>query len=361
MNSHRFLATLIFALIFPNLSANHDSSNPAIFIVHGTIASNRPWYQPGGDFFEAIVKGSAHFNAKVIPFKWEGAADSKSRLRGATELAKLLLKQTGTVYTIGHSHGGNVVNLASTLIKFAQSRPSEKEITTVAQEMLRLSRKENKLAEWLHFVKRSFLKTATWCDSATSNHASVAKLHAFLNTQLKKFKELTNGAVEIYSKEDTLLSYVQAINNAIAEIEPLAINQKTFAIEQNFSLATPINEICYAPNPAIIKHTYHLYSIGDCIQRVRVWPFAPLYKERAYHAAAHITNICTTIKSSRNAKTENANPGHDKLHASCIGNVLFKLQSMVPTASHYLMMEFFSNNEAPVVIVPSQKLQTVTA
>ena len=90
-------------------------------IVHGTFAKDFPWYQPGGDFHEYI-------RTQVYPdvysgqdfFFWSGRyALTENQLRRIwRQAAKKLVSwedahPATTLRLIAHSHGINVVNLAT--------------------------------------------------------------------------------------------------------------------------------------------------------------------------------------------------------------------------------------------------------
>jgi hypothetical protein len=90
-------------------------------IIHGTFASNSDWYRPGGDFHTYIKK-------EVYPdvysgedfFSWSGRYSltdpglKRIWRQGADKLVAWCKSHpAGTLRLIGHSHGNNVVNMAS--------------------------------------------------------------------------------------------------------------------------------------------------------------------------------------------------------------------------------------------------------
>ncbi len=108
----KFFVFFIFLTTIPNL-------NPVIILVHGTFASNAAWYKPDGDFYEVLSVQAAKYGQIVVSFTWSGKLDGWARENGAQDLARLILSYPDSekVILIGHSHGGNVINIASNLIE----------------------------------------------------------------------------------------------------------------------------------------------------------------------------------------------------------------------------------------------------
>ena len=68
-----------------------------------------------GDFFEALEETVCEKNSVVVPFRWSGGCGHDSRVKAAQNLVKLIktYDEKTAIFIIAHSHGGNVVNLAS--------------------------------------------------------------------------------------------------------------------------------------------------------------------------------------------------------------------------------------------------------
>jgi hypothetical protein len=86
-------------------------------LVHGTFARNDAWWQPGGDFHSYLL-------ANVLPdlytgadrFDWSGNYSDAARLIAASELQAWISNHNVTDPLImGHSHGANVILLATQL------------------------------------------------------------------------------------------------------------------------------------------------------------------------------------------------------------------------------------------------------
>jgi len=89
-----------------------------VILVHGSLAIDEEWCRPGGEFYEALEKEATPLGHKLLPFAWSGKLNTKARRQGAEALAKAILSypRNETIILIGHSHGGNVINLASQLL-----------------------------------------------------------------------------------------------------------------------------------------------------------------------------------------------------------------------------------------------------
>lgn len=101
------LYTFVIGLI--GLSMNTLYTKSACVIVHGTWASSSGWYQPGGQFFEAVVSTAQELQLvdEVVSFTWSGKLGYPSQCQAAQELADLI-NQYDSVILIGHSHGVTV-------------------------------------------------------------------------------------------------------------------------------------------------------------------------------------------------------------------------------------------------------------
>lgn len=88
-----------------------------VIVVHGTFATEELWHCPTGDFYKKLEEEALLLGEKVMPFSWSGKLNHKARLQAAESLAHVILEYAHQKITlIGHSHGGNVINLASQLL-----------------------------------------------------------------------------------------------------------------------------------------------------------------------------------------------------------------------------------------------------
>ena len=85
-------------------------------IIHGTFASKALWYKPGGDFYETLKK-NIPYHSTLVPFVWSGENNHAARVQAAHRLIHLIKQHPNHDYhLIGHSHGGTIACLASTIL-----------------------------------------------------------------------------------------------------------------------------------------------------------------------------------------------------------------------------------------------------
>jgi len=84
-------------------------------IIHGTWAQNSPWWQPRGDFHTYILQSVRHdLYSQQDRFGWSGGYSDAARALAASDLVTWVQnhKEQG-LDLITHSHGGNIVFLAT--------------------------------------------------------------------------------------------------------------------------------------------------------------------------------------------------------------------------------------------------------
>ena len=83
-------------------------------VTHGTFAANNDWYQPGGDFYEALKANRPDLHVHDQSFKWTGSYSHSARLADAELLEQWIADQgLGTPDFFAHSHGGTVAHHAT--------------------------------------------------------------------------------------------------------------------------------------------------------------------------------------------------------------------------------------------------------
>lgn len=84
-------------------------------LVHGTFARNQAWWQPGGDFHSyALANVLPDLYAAADRFEWSGGYSDAARMLGAQDLQVWASNHdAANPLLIGHSHGANVVCLAT--------------------------------------------------------------------------------------------------------------------------------------------------------------------------------------------------------------------------------------------------------
>lgn len=92
--------------------AKRDRESHTAVITHGTWASGNDWYQPGGEFHQALSQRRPDVHNPS--FSWSGGYSHGARRLGAIDLDNWLdAQQLNTPDFLAHSHGGTVAALAT--------------------------------------------------------------------------------------------------------------------------------------------------------------------------------------------------------------------------------------------------------
>lgn len=86
-----------------------NSSQKIVLLIHGTFAAQEAWYQPGGDFYQAL--STAFYDYTVRSYTWSGKPSYKDRLDAAKKLFNYLTTHFynhHNLILVAHSHGVNV-------------------------------------------------------------------------------------------------------------------------------------------------------------------------------------------------------------------------------------------------------------
>jgi len=267
-----------FKTIFLILFFSCSKLFSVIILIHGTFSLKENWYQPNGKFFQELQKQATILNKKIVPFCWTGENNNTARIDAAKNLIQLILSypETEEIILIGHSHGGNIINIASKL---------------------------------LHNLKT----TALTCDS--ENIFSSQELANLINSSYERIYGQKLNLQTLVNIECLLNTKKEKSLNSKPTIKT---NQKEFLIDQVYLLATPVNKE-NLPDMSIIKNLYNFYSNGDLIQKV-----FGFYK-RKISLNTRVTNL--EIKFTNNQSTLNAEqkPGHSELHDPIIAQWLLKI------------------------------------
>ena len=97
----------------------------ALILVHGTYAANSiEYYDDSANFFprlqECAERLATTYKApvKIIFYRWSGLNSDEARKEAAKPLVNLIDGlDASKIITVGHSHGGNLINYASNFIK----------------------------------------------------------------------------------------------------------------------------------------------------------------------------------------------------------------------------------------------------
>lgn len=291
-----------------------------IILLHGSFGASSPWYQEGGDFYQAIQQAAlekfGNDNFVITPFKWSGYLGCMPRVEAATRLVKHLLESPNKIYTIGHSHGGNVINIASQILELLQS-------STTLED--RLQKIRNLAQVLFNKGKEEFDK---WNASTR-------------NPDIEIEEENFDQVLEILTTTVTnLISFLEKKN--ITKNLLFASGKQTTLIEECYLLATPVDSSEVLPSNLIIKQCFNLYSKSDCVQTV-----FGLYGKKYNLDRSLITNISVVVKEiSSEAKPTYTYPTHTDLHMPYIGKVIFLIPG---TSSNFSDAEYKNHNECEII------------
>ena len=97
----------------PRSRKRRRKSDTAV-VTHGTWAADGSWYQPGGDFYEALKSKRPDLHVHDESFRWTGAYSKKARRADAALLQQWIPDQgLSAPDFFAHSHGGTVAHLAT--------------------------------------------------------------------------------------------------------------------------------------------------------------------------------------------------------------------------------------------------------
>ncbi|QQR49767.1 hypothetical protein IPF37_02915 [bacterium] len=195
-------------------------------------------------------------NHKTIAFCWPGTPTTSTIITSGKNLAQLILSYPPTeqIIMVGHSHGGNVINIASQLLNTATTSTFE----------------------------TNFLLSLT----PTTRTLEPCLLSLFC-TALMHIKTM----LEISGRQWR--------------------SPKNYLIQAAYLLGTPIDCQTFMPSMNAIEHVYNFYSEGDLIQ-----PVLGLF-QRTLPAHERIANLSITLKDAARAATNNPSHSelHDTLVA----------------------------------------------
>ena len=275
---------LFFTLILTSFLA---VNNAVVILIPGTFATNSSWWQPGGNFFQELEQQANKNDHVVVPFYWSGALGTTARIQAAELLAKLLLSyaEKEPIIVIAHSHGGNVVNIASQMIHQAKVGP-----------IIQAAEPPSLFSSLFHMMTKA------------------------------QQKEKTQSDVNEEELEHQIAEAIQRLALLFEEHKQLALPkpkptppQENRLIAHVFLLGTPVNTTVYAPNMETIEQLYNIYSPADGIQQV-----LGLYNQ-CYPSFNRITNIQLVLE----LKDSTYDPGHSELHAPIVAQHILSLPTLI--------------------------------
>ena len=322
-----------------------------VILVHGTFALHANWCSPGGDFYEELEKQAREINQKIVPFLWSGALGSSAKIRAGHALSKLILSYPDNeeIILIGHSHGGNVINVASQLLNEAEHEERGSIITTVYESLLwtipffrqaATDLEEHELQEE-EAEKKTIFAESEECES----EERIIKNQNY--TIVEEYRPESEEVSESENKEEVEM-YKNAIESLRNDFQLTRTTSKTYLIKKVFFLGTPVAPKLFSPEMSIIEELYNLYSTSDGIQSV-LGLYGTIYEEQE-----RIKNI--KVKFKRKNKNKEYSPGHSQLHNPMVATWLLSVPDIIKNRLEKDCFErgdslgvlSFSRNEPPI-------------
>lgn len=123
------------------MTTEKKSDKIAVITVHGTgdgapSVAGEKWWQQGSKFTQLLEKRLTEkgVGVDVIPHQWSGANSALEREKGGDGLADMIKRlddEYAGIHLIGHSHGGNVANIAADLLGWGRKKKAAKRIASL--------------------------------------------------------------------------------------------------------------------------------------------------------------------------------------------------------------------------------------
>jgi hypothetical protein len=355
---------LVFILALFSLSHPMLSEKTNIILVHGTFARDATWCNPGGDFHTELKNRIDSKKNELISFPWNGRLSAKARLEAAADLSELILEKSekGKIIIIGHSHGGNIINLASQILSI--SALSDPETISSRTKKLVVSLEEVQCTEvkFLHKLIENPFVTMTRANTFLDKSKSIIPKAEILIEKLKggskpkwllkRAKDFLEGTEELITshevdpeeRHESLLNYSKNLLKKLVEKKKiLRVASKDLIVNQSFLLGCPVDEKYYAPNESVIKATYNLYSSLDGVQTV-----FGLYRRTYSDKLKSVRNISIFYKKTPKS-VMSSQPGHRGIHAPCLSRWILKIPNLLNTHGKNSKFTIFHDFSEPLI------------
>jgi hypothetical protein len=257
---------IILILIF--ILSIASTSNAVVILVHGSFSASSIWHSSQGLFFRSLEETAKALDQTAVSFNWSGTPTYSEIKKAGQTLAKLIASypKDESIILVGHSHGGNVINIASQNMIDIEAEISENASKITKEDLEKVFSGKKQEAQGPVPIK-----------------ANKQNPDLDLIVTLRKPVEITN-------------------------------DKKHYKIDCVYLLGTPVDMNKYAPQMKVIKYLFNFYSRGDGIQSV-----AGFY-DKQYPAHERITNIELKLKDSKTQK--DTNPSHRDIHHYTVGKWL---------------------------------------
>lgn len=271
-----FLKKLKYAFFLLLLaSCVFTTSEPVVILIHGSFAVQEPWARPYGDFYQELETQSMGFGLKLVPFSWSGTPTVQELFAAAMRLIRLIesYPEQEEKILIGHSHGGNIINLASRFIGRVDLSPFN----------------EDKLKE----IVQSLEDPVQYYDQKRPQNN-------------KKTNDITVPGHPGLSVTPTTRD----------------VTSKKYLFDEVYLLATPVDIVRFKPNMNVIGCLYNFYSTGDLVQTI-----GGSYDQAYKHDQDGIFNFSIMLKNSGHFGSDY--PTHSTIHGPVIGYWILHVPELV--------------------------------
>ncbi len=249
-----------------------QSCFPVIILVHGSFAVQSDWARPYGNFYQVLQQQAREHGHMLFSFCWSGQPTVREIYLGAVRLASLIetYPEDENIILIGHSHGGNVINLASRFLYEPGIEASE-EI-------------EKKWLEILEHIKVD-------CEPVDQKNSQV-------------FDVTPPGG-------DIGLSICATTRR-----------MQKYRIDRVYLLGTPVDTVRYKPEMDVIERVYSLYSLGDHVQTV-----GGMYQQTFPKDFERVYNVRVQFKNSGLLGSDD--PTHSALRYPIVAQWILQLSDIL--------------------------------
>jgi hypothetical protein len=298
------------------------SVRAVVILVHGTFGADSSWCRPGGDFYNNLEAECAVINQHLIPFTWTGALSNRARVQAAEALARVVLSYPDDEEQtlIGHSHGGNVIAIATQLLNSPfNNYLYDKEMPKEQVEKLT----EKHFSNLINMPYDELTKSTT-----------PQEKEAYKQDMIKRLAEASRSIAKL---------------RVVRHRSPTGAASNIALIKRAYLIGTPIDVKRYMPDLAIVQEVHSFYSNGDRIQ-----PVLGLYKQ-VFPKQDRVVNYRITIEGS--GGFWNDDPSHTETHLPVVAKWILsiphaaceqKIGNFENYSPHCNGKIHFSNDKPPV-------------
>lgn len=300
-----FLKKLKIAFVLVLTSCVFTASKPVVILIHGSFAVQEPWARPYGDFYQELESQAFGFGRKLVPFAWSGSPTAAEIFIAAMRLIRLVESYPADeeIILIGHSHGGNVINLASRFIRRVDLFPyTQEKLKEIVQDL------ENPAQCWDKNKPQDIAKKTNDITIPGNIGLSIAPTT----------RQVISAATGVTTGIDITTVHVSDKNTQ-------SILHKKYIFDEVYLIATPVDNSRFKPNMGVIGCLYNLFSTGDMVQRI-----GGAYDQIYAHDQDGIFNFSVMLKDSGHFGSDY--PTHSTMHSPIIGRWILHIPELAHVA-----------------------------